>query len=131
MKYDGTRRGDSMRTNANITDTEKAIYTAFCQQHHILNDESPAGIKNGEHIGGYIALWDVDISEDTLNVALEKLSDRLVFIPAEQTEVTEILSKLDQSQRETVAVWLSKQHRLEVDGPKGFSNVSVLTAWLL
>ncbi len=120
-----------MRTNANITDTEKAVYTAFCQQRHILNDESPAGIKNGEHIGGYIALWDVDITEDTLNVALEKLSDRLVFIPAEQTEVADILSHLDQTQRDIVANWLSHQHRLEVDGPKGFSNVSVLTAWLL
>jgi hypothetical protein len=119
-----------MRTT-NITDSEKAIYTAFCHQHHILNDESPAGIKNGEHIGGYIALWDVDITEDTLKVALEKLSDRLVFIPAEQTEVTEILAHLDQSQRDIVANWLSHQHRLEVDGPKGFSNVSVLTTWLL
>ena len=106
-------------------------YTAFCHQHHILNDESPAGIQNGEHIGSYIALWDVDITEDTLKVALEKLNDRLVFIPAEQTEVADILAHLDQSQRETVANWLSHQHRLEVDGPKGFSNVSVLTAWLI
>jgi hypothetical protein len=120
-----------MRTSTTITETEKATYTAFCQQHHILNDESPVGIQNGEHIGGYIALCDVDITEDTLKVALEKLSDRLVFIPAEQTEVKEILAHLDQSQRDIVANWLSHQHRLEVDGPKGFSNVSVLTAWLL
>jgi hypothetical protein len=120
-----------MRTNVQITDTEKAIYTTFCHQHHILNDESPAGIKNGEHIGGYIALWDVDITEETLKVALEKLSDRLVFIPAEQTEVADIMAHLDQGQRNIVANWLSHQHRLEVDGPKGFSNVSVLTAWLL
>jgi hypothetical protein len=120
-----------MRTNANITDTEKATYNTFCHQHHILNDESPAGIQNGEHIGRYIALWDVDISEDTLKVALEKLSDRLVFIPALQVEVAEILAHLDQSQRDIVANWLSHQHRLEVDGPKGFSNVSVLVSWLL
>jgi hypothetical protein len=64
-------------------------------------------------------------------VALEKLRDRLVFIPAEQVEVAEILAKLDQGQRDVVASWLSHQHRLEVDGPKGFSNVSVLVAWLL
>ena len=119
------------RTSAHITDGEKAIYTAFCHDHHILNDESPTAVKNGEHIGGYIALWDVDITEETLKVALEKLSDRLVFIPAEQTEVADILAHLDQSQRDIVANWLSHQHRLEVDGPKGFSNVSVLTAWLL
>ena len=119
------------RTSSSITDTEKATYSAFCHQNHILNDESPTGIRNGEHIGGYIALWDVDITEDTLKVALEKLSDRLVFIPAEQTEVVDILAHLDQSQRDIVANWLSHQHRLEVDGPKGFSNVSVLTAWLL
>jgi hypothetical protein len=81
-----------MRTTQEISTIEKDIYTAFCHQHHILNDESPAGIKNGEHIGGYIALWDVDISEDTLKVALEKLSDQLVLIPAEQTEVVDILT---------------------------------------
>jgi hypothetical protein len=120
-----------MRTSTTITETEKATYTAFCHQHRILNDESPEAIRNGEHIGSYIALWDVDITEDTLNVALEKLSDRLVFIPAEQVEVVEILSKLDQGQRDIVASWLSHQHRLETDGPKGFSNVSVLCAWLL
>ncbi len=120
-----------MRTNANITETERNAYDLFCQQHHILNDKSPAGIQNGEHIGGYIALWDVDITEDTLKVSLEKLSDRLVFIPAEQTEVADILAHLNQDQRDIVASWLSHQHRLEVDGPKGFSNVSVLTTWLL
>jgi hypothetical protein len=119
------------RTSSSITDTEKATYSAFCHQNHILNDESPTGIRNGEHIGGYIALWDVDITEDTLKVALEKLSDRLVFIPAEQTEVVDILAHLNQGERDVVANWLSRQHRLEVDGPKGFSNVSVLTAWLL
>jgi hypothetical protein len=43
----------------------------------------------------------------------------------------DILSKLDQSQRETIASWLAKQYRLETDGLKGFSNVSVLVAWLL
>jgi hypothetical protein len=119
------------RTSASITNEEKAIYTAFCTAHHILNDDSPAAIKNGEHIGSYIALWDVDISEETLEVTLEKLRDRLTFVSPLQTEVVDILSHLDQSQRETVANWLSHQHRLETEGPKGFSNVSVLTAWLL
>jgi hypothetical protein len=94
------------RTSANITETEKATYTEFCSSYHILDDESPAGIQNGEHIGGYIALWDVDITEETLKVALEKLSDRLVFIPAEQTEVADILLHLDQGQRDIVANWL-------------------------
>jgi hypothetical protein len=120
-----------MRTNKNITQTERNAFDLFCQQHHILNDESPASIQNGKHIGGYIALWDVDITEETLKVALEKLSDRLTFIPAEQTEVAEILAHLDQSQRDVIASWLSRQHRLETEGPKGFSNVSVLCAWLL
>ena len=120
-----------MRTSSTITDQEKNIYTAFCTQHHILNDDSPTAVKNGEHIGSYIALWDVDITEDTLKVTLEKLRDRLVFIAPEQTEVQDILGRLDQSQREIIASWLSRQHRLEVDGPKGFSNVSVLAAWLM
>jgi hypothetical protein len=64
------------RTSSSITDTEKAIYTAFCHDHHILNDDSPTAVKNGEHIGGYIALWNVDITEETLAVTLEKLRDR-------------------------------------------------------
>jgi hypothetical protein len=115
-----------------IMETEKDAYNAFCQQHHILNDDSPAAIQNGEHIGGYIAhTWNENIDERTLKVALEQLRDRLVFIPAEQVEVVEILSKLDQSQRDTVAAWLAKNHRLETDGVKGFNNVSLLVSWLL
>jgi hypothetical protein len=121
-----------MRTSPSITQVEKNAYTAFCQQHNILNDESPAAIQNGEHIGGYVAgTWGEDLTEQTLTVALEKLRDRLTFIPAEQVECAEILAKLDQGQRDAVASWLSRQSRLETEGPKGFSNVSVLVAWLL
>jgi hypothetical protein len=121
-----------MRTSTTITEGERKAYDLFCQQHHILNDQSAEALRNGEHIGTYIGhTWNEDITERTLTVALEKLRDRLVFVPAEQAEVTEILGKLDQSQRDIVASWLSHQHRLEVDGPKGFSNVSVLVAWLL
>jgi hypothetical protein len=109
-----------------------AAYNAFCQQHSILNDQSSEGLQNAEHIGGYISqTWGEDVDARTLQVAVEQLRDRLVFIPAEQAEVAEILQKLDQGQRDTVASWLAKQHRLETDGPKGFSNVSVLCAWLL
>ena len=121
-----------MRTSTTITEVERKAYDLFCQQHNILNDESPAALRNGEHIGAYIGhTWNEDITERTLTVALGKLRDRLVFIPAEQVEVAEILSKLDQGQRDIVASWLSHQRRLEVEGPKGFSNVSVLVAWLL
>ena len=121
-----------MRTSTTITETERNAYDLFCQQKHILNDESPAALRNGENIGAYIgSTWNEDITEHTLTVALEKLRDRLVFIPAEHVEVAKVLSKLDQGQRDIVASWLSHQQRLEVDGPKGFSNVSVLVAWLL
>jgi hypothetical protein len=50
---------------------------------------------------------------------------------AYEIEVREILGKLQQSERDVIANWLQKQHRLETEGPKGFSNVSVLIAWLL
>jgi hypothetical protein len=121
-----------MRTSPTITETERNAYDLFCQKHHILNDQSADALRNGENIGTYIGTtWNEDLNEYTLGVALEKLRDRLVFIPAEQVEVAEILSKLDQDQRDIVAAWLSHQHRLEVDGLKGFSNVSVFVAWLL
>jgi hypothetical protein len=97
-----------MRTSTTITEVERKAYDLFCQQHNILNDESPAALRNGEHIGAYIGhTWNEDITERTLTVALGKLRDRLVFIPAEQVEVAEILSKLDQGQRDIVASWLS------------------------
>jgi hypothetical protein len=121
-----------MRTSTTITEKERNAYNLFCQQHHIVNDQSPEGLRNGEYIGEYVGnTWNEDLNEYTLGVALEKLRDRLVFIPAEQVEVAEILSRLDPSQREIVASWLSRQHRLETEGLKGFSNVSVLVAWLL
>src|ERR1700722_3619355 len=121
-----------MRTSTTITDVERKAYDLFCRQHHILNDQSADGLRNGDNIGTYIGhTWNEDITEHTLNVALEKLRNRLVFIPAEEVEVAEILAKLDQGQRDIVASWLSRQHRLETEGLKGFSNVSVLVAWLL
>lgn len=48
-----------------------------------------------------------------------------------ETEVREILGKLDQSQRDVIANWLAKQRRLETEGDNGYSNVSVIVAWLL
>jgi len=121
-----------MRTNTEITDTERNAYDVFCQAHHIVNNQSPEGLRNANEIGVYITqTWREDIDARTLGVALEQLRDRLSFVPAEQTEVAEILAHLDQAQRDIVASWLSHQPRLEVDGLKGFSNVSVLTAWLL
>src|SRR5579872_283541 len=121
-----------MRTSTTITSAEKNAYDQFCAMHHILNDETPAALKNGDLVGGYICkTWNEDIKEQTLKVALEKLRDQLTFIPAEQVEVTAILARLNQSQRDTVANWLGRQGRLESEGLHGFSNVSVLVAWLL
>ena len=48
-----------------------------------------------------------------------------------EAEVREIIGKLQQYERDAIADWLAKQHRLETEGPKGFSNVSVIVAWLL
>src|ERR1700733_2675849 len=48
-----------------------------------------------------------------------------------ETEVREILGKLDQSQLNVIADWLAKQRRLETEGDNGYSNVSVVVAWLL
>src|SRR5579872_4046576 len=113
-----------MRTSTTITSAEKNAYDQFCAMHHILNDETPAALKNGDLIGGYICkTWNEDIKEGTLMVALEKLRDQLTFIPAEQVEVAAMLGKINQGQRDIVASWLSKQHRLETEGLKGFSNV--------
>lgn len=50
---------------------------------------------------------------------------------AYEIEVREILGKLEQNQREVIGDWLAKQHRLETEGDKGYSNVSVIVAWLL
>jgi hypothetical protein len=50
---------------------------------------------------------------------------------AYEAEVREILGNLQQSDRDTIANWLSKQRRLETEGPNGYSNVSVVVAWLL
>jgi hypothetical protein len=93
-----------MRISKTITEAERNAYNLFCQQHHLVNDRSPEGLRNGEYTGKYVGnTWNEDITEQTLTVALEKLRDRLVFVPAEQVEVAEILSKLDQGQRDIVA----------------------------
>jgi hypothetical protein len=121
-----------MRTNTDITQTEKDAYTAFCLKHRILQDGSEAGVANANHIGNYVALtWGEDLTEATLQVALEQLKDRLTFISPQQAEVTEVLRKLDQGQRDIVATWLGKQRWLETEADQGFSNVAMVVAWLL
>ena len=52
-------------------------------------------------------------------------------VNAYEAEVRDIVGKLQQIDRDTIADWLRRQHRLETEGPKGFSNVSVIVAWLL
>jgi hypothetical protein len=97
-----------------------------------LNDQSADGVRNAESITAYIVdAWKEGITQHTLQVALEKLRDLIVFIPREQVEVMEILGRLDQGQRDVVARWLSHQHRLETEGIHGFSNVSIVVSWLL
>ena len=70
----------------------------------------------------YIALRDVDITEETSKVALEK-RDRLVFIPAEQNGGCRHSAHPQSGERDVADNWSSRQHRLEAQmGLKGFSG---------
>jgi hypothetical protein len=120
-----------MRSNETITEAENKTYDAFCLKNRIANDGTPGAIKNGEAIVDYIVTrWREDINDYTLGVALEKLRPGLSFISKEQAEVAEVLATLSQAERDNVAAWLNRQHRLVVEGDQGYSNVSTLVSWI-
>jgi hypothetical protein len=120
-----------MRTSNEITATENQVYDAFCLKNLIANDGTPNAVKNVEMIVDYIVTrWQQDITDKTLEVALEQLRPGLTFISREQAEVAEVLATLSQGERDVISAWLNRQKRLVVDGPQGFSNVSVLVSWI-
>jgi hypothetical protein len=120
-----------MRSNETITEAENKTYDAFCLKNRIANDGSAAATKNAEAIVDYIVTrWREDINDYTLGVALEKLRPGLTFISKEQAEVQEVLATLTQAERDNVAAWLNRQHRLVVTGNEGYSNVSTLVSWI-
>lgn len=120
-----------MRSNETITEAENKTYDAFCLKNRIANDGTPGAIKNAEAIVDFVVTrWREDLNEYTLGVALEKLRPGLTFISPEQAEVQEVLATLTQTERDNVAAWLNRQHRLVVIGNQGFSNVSTLVSWI-
>jgi hypothetical protein len=118
------------RTSTEITPQEIQAYNEFCQHHSIVNNDSQEGVKNGKHIGEYIAVtWGEDINPGTLAVALERLGDKLVFKSAIQVELEQVVSKLNDQERKIAYNWFKRQ-RLVSDGDLGSQNVSNIIGWL-
>src|SRR5436309_12428010 len=79
------------RTSENITAAEIKIYYDFCAENNIVADESPAGVKNGNEIGTYVAITlAVDFTSENLKTALDTLRDRLVFYTPAQAEYRKV-----------------------------------------
>jgi hypothetical protein len=75
------------RTSETLTQAEVDAYKKFCADNNIVNDESQAGLANGDQIGNYIVFqWGEDITPATLAVALEKLRDRIAFYTPAQAK---------------------------------------------
>jgi len=110
------------RTSENITATEIKIYHDFCAENNIVADESPAGLKNGNEIGTYVAITlAVDFAPENLKTALGVLRDRIVFYTPAQIEYrSAALENADAANK--LNDWLEIQNILVKDGDTGFQN---------
>src|SRR5450755_643248 len=121
-----------MRTNVNITDTEKATYYAFCAEHRIATD-GEAGEKNGELFAAFIGVkMNSDFTPETLQAAFTQLKSQVKFVSKTQTDADALARNLRPEEVEEYKVWAKGQKPLiGLDGSEeGYANVRSLLGWM-
>jgi hypothetical protein len=121
-----------MRTNANITDTEKATYYAFCAEHRIATD-GEAGEKNGALFGNFIGVkMDADFTQESLEAAFQQLQSQLKFISKTHADADALARNLRPEEIEAYNAWTKNQKLLiGLDGSEeGYANVKSLLGWM-
>jgi hypothetical protein len=121
-----------MRTNADITDTEKAMYFAFCTEHRIATDGA-AGEKNGALFGNFIGVkMNSDFNPETLEVAFYQLKGQLKFVSKTHAHADALSRNLRPEEIEAYNAWVKNQKLLiGLDGSEeGYANVKSLLGWM-
>jgi hypothetical protein len=119
------------RTSQEATSQEIQVFEKFCADHDIVT-EGPVGEKNVLAIGDYIIdAWKVQISEDTLKVALDKLRDRIVHYTPVHAKYKKIAAE-DGARANQLNQWFhsSGNTSLVKDSEDGLENQTVLLAEL-
>lgn len=119
------------RTSATLTQNEVNEFQAFCDQHHIVCDDSAEGQKNGDLLGGLIVMKSqVDITPATLAAAYAQLKDHLVhYTPAQQSWNTESRS-LTQADKDRILNYVRSSKNLKSDGDNLLVNATALANWI-
>jgi hypothetical protein len=117
-----------MRTNEQLTQTEIDAFQKFCNDHRIVSDEGEVGLANGTLIGEYlINTWEVDLTPETLKVALEKLRDRLTFYSEAQAKYKQVAQE-DPERANALLHWLQGPGNTSLvkEGEEALQNQSTL-----
>jgi hypothetical protein len=115
------------RTSQEITQQEIQAFAKFCGDHDIVIDGS-VGEQNANALGDYIVdLWKVEITDETLEVALGKLRDRIVFYTPAQVKYRKIAAE-DIERANQLIAWFQGPGNTSLvrAGDQGFENQTAL-----
>jgi len=123
------------RTSETFTQDAIAAFNRFCVKHNIINDGSiEASARFGDLIGEYIAIsWGQDLTDQTLEIALQKLQEAGHAIPFKSTsqiEFDRVIAQCDQQLLKDFGLWFSRQTKLEDHGDHGYANATAIISQL-
>jgi hypothetical protein len=123
------------RTSETFTQDEIAAFNRFCAKHNIINDGSnEVSAAFGDLIGSYVAItWGQDLTDQTLEIALQKLQEAGHVIPFKSSariEFDRVVSQSDQQLLKDFGLWFSRQTKLEDQGDHGYANAAVIISQL-
>ena len=123
------------RTSETFTQNEIDAFNRFCAKHNIINDgNDEASARFGDLIGGYIAVtWSQDLTDQTLEIALQKLQEAGHAIPFKSSariDFDRVVGQCDQQLLKDFGSWLSRQTQLEDQGDHGFANSAAILSQL-
>jgi hypothetical protein len=123
------------RTSETFTQNEIDAFNRFCAKHNIINDgNDEASARFGDLIGSYIAVtWGQDLTDQTLEIALQKLQEAGHSIPFKSSariEFDRVFSQCDPQLLKAFGSWFSRQTQLEDQGDHGFANAAAILSQL-
>lgn len=119
------------RISSEPTPQELQIFEKFCADQSIVVDGS-VGEQNVLAMGDYLLdTWKVEITEDTLKVALDKLRDRIAFYTPAQARYRKVAAE-DPARANQLNQWFQSPANTSLvkDGDDGLENQAVLLAEL-
>jgi hypothetical protein len=117
------------RTSQQLSQSEYEAYEKFAVDNGLVL-AGDIGRKNGDLLGGHILKLNQEITQATLNAAVQQLRGQLAWRSAAEREFDTIVGQLSPSEKSVVTTWLQHQKQLVLDGDPGLENFSIIVGWL-